>query len=85
MGRAGHRRANSPAKLARHLLHGAGTVGREHLAHSGATRERYLLDQRVGGELFADILKVGLGRDDVQDTVGHAGSLGKLVMRSVTQ
>lgn len=36
------------------------------------------MNGRVGTEFLADILEVGVGGDDVDDTVGDTGSSGKL-------
>lgn len=36
------------------------------------------MNSRVGTEFLADILEVGVGGDDVDDTVRDAGSSGKL-------
>lgn len=36
------------------------------------------MDGWVGTEFLADILEVGVSGDDVDDTVGNAGSSGKL-------
>lgn len=48
------------------------------LADSSRTGEGDLVNGRVGTEFLADILEVGVGGDDVDDTVGDTGSSGKL-------
>lgn len=65
-------------KLERHLLEGRRALRSKNLADSGGTREGDLVNSRVGTEFFTDILEVGVGGDDVDDTVRDAGSSGKL-------
>lgn len=48
------------------------------LADSGRTGEGDFVNSRVGTEFLADILEVGVGGDDVDDTVGDTGSSRKL-------